>query len=575
VTESALTFIPDRPRLGGDSQTVADTVVATLDKCGVKVAIGLDDPRGFFAALRRSPIRTVIVHDERSGGFMADGYGRAAGVPAVCSGNSGPGASNLVPGLLEAYYASTPVVAVLGEHRADRPGGHVFQEADHRTLLAGVVKAIVDPATAEQAALSTAHAVALATAPRSRPSLLLLNEQLFWSPAASNGDGGPAPVDMAAPAADPRAVERAVELLAAARKPVIFAGNGVLLADGGAALQAFAEAMHIPVATSPLGKGVIAETHPLALGVVSSYTAASFGLGHRGLDALTEADVVLAVGTDLDPISTVEGRWPAAGASLIRVDTDPHEFLSHDSLNLLGDAAVVLEQMTLVAQSARAGDPPYVDWVDALTRSIGEDRQRVSDADLSRSGEHTVWPGAIVRELAEHLVEGDAIVADASYASAWAVDRVVQRWPGRLVFSPRASGMLGWGLPAAMGVKLARPDANVVALVGDGAFMFCIGEMETAVREQLPVTLVLLNNGVYGSQRNSNRLSQGEDYDDLWFGRETDYVALARAVGWWAERATSEADFSRAYREALSSKRPCLIDVAVDPNVRAPFTKFE
>jgi acetolactate synthase-1/2/3 large subunit len=181
----------------------------------------------------------------------------------------------------------------------------------------------------------------------------------------------------------------------------------------------------------------------------------------------------------------------------------------------------------------------------------------------------------VMAELAKHLRPEDWIVADASYSSAWALDRIVQARAGRQVIAPRGVGTLGWGVPAGMGVQLAAPDANVTVVSGDGAFLFGLPELETAVRWGLGITVVLLDNAVYGSQRHSNILAQGEDYTDLHFGAGIDYPALVQSAGWRATRVTSEAELTEAYATARAGAEPWLIDVATDPEARPAHRRFD
>jgi acetolactate synthase-1/2/3 large subunit len=200
----------------------------------------------------------------------------------------------------------------------------------------------------------------------------------------------------------------------------------------------------------------------------------------------------------------------------------------------------------------------------------------IASDDHSRSEEGSVWPGLAMQEIRARLQPQDWVVVDASYSSAWALDRIVQRRAGRQVIAPRGVGTLGWGLAAAMGVQLARPRQKVTAVSGDGALFFGLPEMETAVRWGLDLSLVVLRNNVYGSQRQSNLLAQGVDYDDLHFGRDgLDHCALAGAIGWNAFRVTEASDFGEAYDEARTTPGPTLIEVAVSPESRPPLAKFD
>jgi acetolactate synthase-1/2/3 large subunit len=556
--------------------TVADHVVQAFEDAGVGLACGLDDPPALFASLRRSAIRTVIVHDERGGAFMVDGYGRASGRLGLCAGVSGPGATNLITGLLEAFQSSTAALAVVGEVSNPKFGRAAFQEAPHEQLLAPVTKQVVRVRRQQDARPAALHAAALATSGRRRPAALLVDADLLWEDGAAQ-DGKRAAHLVLGTVGRPLSANGgdladAAAALVSAKQPVVLAGNGVHLSGGGDVLQQVAEKYRLPIATSLYGKGSVAETLPYAIGVASAYTSGAGGCGRVARQALTEADVVLVVGSDLDPVTTNGGEWPAANATVIRIDIDEAELLTHEGIRLCGDARSVLEQL-LVIDVITSRDERYLEWLDNLCDTASAWREELHAQDLQHQDQDTVWPGAVVQEIAARLLEGDALVTDASYSSAWALDRVCQAWPGRHVFAPRGTGVLGWGLPAALGVKLARPDQRVVCLSGDGGLLFSIGELETAVRENIPITLVVLNNESYGFQRHSAIRRQGEDYADLQINGVA-WADVARAFGWRGQRVTSLADFAAAFRESLDGGFS-LLEVAVDKEARPPIASFD
>lgn len=561
------------PRLSQHDHTGGTRLVAGLADGGVPIAFGLDDPRGFFAALRRSDLlRPAVIHDERAGGFMADGFARVTGRPVACSGISGPGAVNLAPALLEAWASSIPLVAVIGEFLPPVPGRRAFQAAEHRSFLGrGLTKATVEVREAGQLYAAGRRAAELATSGRPRPVLLLVSDPLLWEevpPRAEVAEASPLPVR-----ADPGLVGQASERLARAARPVIVAGAGVHAAGASQRLLEVARRYGAPVATSMSGKGAVAETDPLALGVVGSYTSGADSRGSIPLRLLRDADVVLVVGSDLDALTTVEWSWPGERTLLIRIDVDREELAGFPGIHLHGDAAEVLGQLL-----AEPG-PPITSgrraWLEQLAAEVRENAERIAASDLARRERGTVWPGAIVQRIALGLGAKDYVVSDASYSSAWSLDRIVQSRVGRQVLAPRGVGTLGWGLPAAIGVQLAHRDARVTCITGDGALFFSLAELETSARWGLPTNVVLLRNGVYGSQRQSNLLAQAKDYDDLHFGASLDYGAVARAMGWSAVAVDNVEDYEETYRNALRSPDPWLIEVAVDPEARPPLTKFD
>jgi acetolactate synthase-1/2/3 large subunit len=507
---------------------------------------------------------------------MVDGYGRASGRPGLCAGVSGPGATNLITGLLEAFHSSTAALALVGEARNPKFGRTAFQEAPHEQLLAPVTKGVVRVRRPEDARAAILRAAAMATSGRRRPTAILVDADLLWEDGAAQ-DVAPAPRVAPGAVGGPLTanggdVAEAVAALLAAKRPVVLAGNGVHLSGASHVLQRVAEKYRLPVTTSLYGKGSLAETLPYVLGVGSAYTSGAAGCGRVARQALCEADVVLVVGSDLDPVTTNGGEWPPADATVIRIDLDEAELLTHDGIRLCGDARSVLEQL-LSGDGVVARDERYLDWLDKLCDSASVWREELRAQDLQHQDLDTVWPGAVVHEIARHLQEGDALVTDASYSSAWALDRVRFGWPGRHVFAPRGTGVLGWGLPAALGVKLARPDQRVVCVSGDGGLLFSVGELETAVRENIPITLVLLNNESYGFQRHSAIRRQGQDYADLQINGVS-WGDVARAFGWRSQRVTTLADFAGAFRDSLDGGFS-LVEVAVDKEARPPITMFD
>ncbi len=566
--------------LMGTSRLVGDDLAEALYEAGVRMAFGLDDPRGYWVGLRRSRIRPVIVHDERSGGFMAEAFTRAGGGLATCSGISGPGAANLVPGLLEAYLSSVPVIAVLGEKRPPAFGGREFQGVDHGTLLAGVVKATVEVSDAEDMRAGAVQAVRLATSGRPRPVLLLTRDLLQQQPAS-----GPLPAHQPAPesagnyvvaarsgAAHEDDVEAAAKALMAADSVVIVLGGGAAISGAGDAAIALAESVGATIVTTPMGKGVVPEDHPLACGIIAAYSCGPDGYGVVALELLRKASCIVVVGSDLDNLALVDGQWPLQGTTMIRIDVDPDELRAFADHALCGDAASTLVALREALSSDIPGAKDRLTSARSVATRVQGHRAEILRADIERRESGAIWPGRIVHEVTAVLGPDDVLATDASFSSAWCVDRLVAVKGAPALLTPRAGGTLGWGLPAAMGAKLARPASRVVGIIGDGALFFSIGDMETAVREDIPVTIVVLDNGTYGSQRHSNLLAQGRDHVDLHFNERTDLTMLARSFGWSAEMVETPEELARALSDG--DPRPRMIVAAVNPDHRPPIFKF-
>ncbi|MBS1842806.1 MAG: thiamine pyrophosphate-binding protein [Actinobacteria bacterium] len=563
------------PKLAIGAESAATRLVEGLHDGGVSAAFGLDDPRGFFAALRKSEVEANIVHDERAGGFMADGCSRASGRPVACSGISGPGAINLAPPLLEAYMSNIPLVAVVGEFLPAERGRRCFQEAAHASFLgAGLTKEVVEVRHGSEAYAGARHAAETAASGRPRPVLLLVSDGLLWQDVVDPPERSVATLGALPYSASPAAVREACETLTAAERPVILAGAGVHASGAYSELLQVARRFGAPVATSMSGKGAIAEDDPAALGVVGSYTSGHEGRGAYALDALREASHVLVVGSDLDALTVADGAWPRPETEIIRIDIDAEEIRSFPGRRLHGDARAVLAQM--LAEAPDEAEPDRAGWPAEKTSELAELDAEIAAADRSREGEGDVWPGLIMQEINARMGLRDWVVSDASYSSSWVLDRLVQRRSGRQVLAPRGVGTLGWGLAAGMGVRRAAPDGDVTVVSGDGALFFGLPELETAVRWGLDLNLIVLRNGVYGSQRQSNMWAQQQDYEDLAFGQGgLDHCALAVAAGWSALRVGDGTDFAEAYDEARHTAGPTLMEVAVDADARPPLLKFD
>lgn len=560
--------------------TNGERLAETLRDAGVTHVFGIDDPQALYAGLRKNAVRTVIVHDERAGGFMADGYARASHNLAVCTGLGGPGATNLATGLFEAYCASVPVLAVVGEAGAARADQHAFQALAHDNVFARLTKAVVRLERGAEAQVAIRHAINLAVSGRPRPVLFLAPDDYLWEEAVpADSNGSQHACTLAYPQGRTRAsadaIERARRAIAEAKRPAILAGGGVNVANAGAELLELAEHYGIPIALSMMGKGAVPETHPLALGVASAYTNGSNGRGSVATQCLREADLVIVVGSDLDAVTTSGGMWPDPSATIVSLDSDLTEIVSRPGIHVITDAREGLRQLV----DADLNDPqPSVrdqGWIDDVKVRVRDMQVAIERYDNSADPDREVAPGRLVAELARHLSNGDAIVTDASYSSAWAIDRVCQDWSGRFVFAPRGTGVLGWGLPAALGVKLARPQARVVCLTGDGGLCFSLGELETALRLQLDITVVLLNNSSFGFQRHSDIARQGADPGDLEFGEDLNYAEMARAFGWKAARVSSFSEFADAYPAALANGEPTMLEVIVGRDEIPPIYKFD
>jgi acetolactate synthase-1/2/3 large subunit len=410
---------------------------------------------------------------------------------------------------------------------------------------------------------------------RPGPAVLLVPNDLFTEtappPAPRRAGLGSYPLDRVA--ADPARVAEAADLLAAARHPLVIAGGGVHSSAAAAELAALQEQAHLPVATTTMGKGAVDETHPLSLGVVGYYMGP--GARTHGLrEMLARADVVLLVGNRTNQNGTDSWRCYPPGARYIHIDIDPMEIgRNYEALRLAGDArltlAALLDALRARDLVARQAARPAVEaeiaaavasWR-ALTQSI-----------RARDG-GPVRPERIMAELDARL-DADAIaVADASYSSIWLCNYLTARRAGQRFITPRGIAGLGWGLPMAIGAQVAAPGRRVVCLAGDGGFGHSWAELETLRRLDLPVTVIVLNNGVLGYQKHAEDVIYGEHTIAVDF-TDVDHAAIARACGVAGIRVERGEAIGPALDAALASGKPALIEVITDPAAFPPITFY-
>jgi acetolactate synthase-1/2/3 large subunit len=534
---------------------VGDRVAEVLRAIDAPVLFGV--PGGqtlpLYNATRAAGMAHVITRDERNAACAADAYARVSGRLGVCDATVGPGVTNLVSGLAEAYSSSVPVLAIVADIRSDhhhlRRRAVVSQAIAQGPLLDGVTKWVgrVDRAAALDDVL--AQALRVATTGRPGPVALEIPEDVWLEEVSATRSFDP--TDGAAPrfrsAPDPALVERAADLLRDASRPVVLAGGGVITADAGGVLTALAESHGIPVVTTINGKGAIDERSPVAVGVVGLFGSAA------ALRALDGADLVLVVGSKLDQFSTHRWRIPRPDQVTIHVDVDGEEIgrTGPVDVGVVADARLALEAIDAALGGADAGASP---WFEVP----------VADVPPERSAAGALHPAAVCRAVSEALVPGDVVVCDASYASGWGAANVVAPTARRFV-APRGLAGIGWSGGAALGARLAAgAGERVVVLTGDGAWGYAAAEVETAARLGLAITYVVLNNSGYGWIIHGEERMGGDHRSTL---GDVDFGAVARGYGGTGNRATTLAEVRDAVAAGLAGDGPHVVDVVTAGDV--------
>ena len=556
----------------------AEAMVRMLDLFETRYLFGLcgDTSLPFYDALQRLDhnITHVLTRDERSAAYMADGYARVSGRVGVCEGPSGGGATYILPGVVEANESSVPLLAITTDISVTGRGRYTLTELDQEALFRPLTKwnRVITQASRLPATLRAAFAQMSSGRPGAVHLGLPLDVQrepvddteIWGDPALAR-----CPAHRVAP--DPAAIHAAAELLAGARAPLIVCGGGPLISGAEPELRGLAEVLEAPVATSISGQGVIPEDHPLALGVVGSN-----GGTLETREILGQADVVLFVGCRAGSVTTERWQYPARDrAKIIHIDVDPAVIGANypTAVGVVGDARLTLQYLKDILGRSFP-EPP--------TRELG--RAAVARAraakfaafrELAASDTTPIRPERVVHELQQLLPRGTVIVADPGtpcpYLSAYY--QVLE--PGRRLFSNRAHGALGYSLAAAMGACHARPGERVLSVMGDGSFGFAVGELETAVRLQLPVTMVVFSNATYGWIKAGQKSSFDARYFSVDFSR-TEHARVAEAYGIPAWRVENPGELRDSLARALECEGPSLVDVVSQPlhEARAPVSEW-
>jgi acetolactate synthase-1/2/3 large subunit len=515
-------------------------------------------------------IRRVMVHGEKAAAYMADGYARASGRPGVCMAQH-VGASNLVAGLRDAYMACSPVIALTGGPAPAARYRHAYQELedfsqfDHTTKL----NARVDHIARLPDLLRQAFREATTGAPG--PVHLQIGGHhaeavMMEADLALRIESEFKAVPAYRPAADPAQVAAALRLLAAAERPIIVAGGGVAWSKAQAEVVALAERLSIPVATSLNAKGAMLDTHPLAVGVVGTYSRAC---ANR---AVGEADLVFFIGSHTGGQVTARWQVPKPGTQVIHLDIDAREIGRNYPTEqaLLGDARTVLRQMLEVAAKDGGGKRPP--WLARVRRLVEE--WRASVAANVNSEAVPMRPERVCREITRFLPENAVLVSDTGHSGIWTGAYVEFTRPGQRLI--RCAGSLGWGFPGALGVKCALPDAPVVCFAGDGGFYYHLAELETAARYGINLVVVVNNNGALNQEIPHFDRAYGGDPDErgreMWGFSQVNFAKVAESLGCVGMRVEKPSEVAPALEHALGAGRPAVIDVVTDHRAFSPRT---
>src|SRR3954469_10843655 len=524
--------------------------------------------RTFAEMEKRTAIKRIHTHGEKSAVYMADGYARASGKPGICMAQV-IGALNLAAGLRDAWLAHSPVIAFTGGRDPSSKFRKVYQEVDDVPAFEPVTKfnATVDDVTRFPDMVRQAFRVATSGTPGPVHLQFRGNEgQIDLEEAELEPLVEPqfARVPPFRPAPDEQSVRAAVEALQQAERPVIVAGGGVRASGAAAELIAPADMLHIPVATSLNGKDNIPGSHPLSVGVVGSYSRES---ANR---VVNRADLVCFIGSETGGMTTHFWSVPKIGTPAVQIDIDPEALgRNYPCVAMVnGDAKVTLAAMLKVADRDTAAKRKA--WI-AEAQSIRKEWYAKYDA-LLTSDQVPIHPARMCGDLTRHVPDDAIVIVDTGHAGMWMGGMYDLRTTTQSYF--RSAGHLGFAFCAGLGAKAACPDRPVVVFTGDAGFWYHIGEIETAVRWKLnSVTVVNNNSGGNQSKRGFDRAyggKQTEQARELWTYTSVNFARIAEDMGALGIRVEKPADFAPALAKAIAANRPVVIDVVTDIDALAP-----
>ncbi len=546
--------------------TGAEAAVRMLQHHEVKHIFGLcgDTSLPFYDALARLDhgMEHILTRDERHAAYMADAYARVTGKPGICEGPSGGGATYILPGLVEANESSIPVLSITSDVPVTSRGKYPLTELDQKALFAPLTKwnGVADHVTHIPGMFRKAFRAMTTGRPGATHIGLPydlqkqdLDAALVWAQA----EHASYPAFRTGP--DPDMVGAAAEAILSAKQPVFVVGGGVIISGACGALVKLAELLDAPVASTVSGHGVIPDDHRLALGVVGTN-----GGTDETREVLAAADLVVFVGCRAGSTTTEHGNVPSRDTRIVHIDVDPMVVGANYQYEaaLVGDAALCLAALMQEVSrqlSGMAKSNPLAGRVAAASAA-----KRTAFEALAHSTDRPIRPERVLAALQKALPEDAILVADPGTPCPYFSGHFQFNQSGRKFITNRAHGALGFALSAAIGAWYGSPSSKVVAAMGDGSFAFTVGEFETLVRKNIPLTLVVFSNSSFGWIKASQKTGYDERYFSVDFTR-TDHEAVAKAYGLAAWTVEDPAEVDAVIARAVRHDGPSLVNVIAQP----------
>jgi acetolactate synthase-1/2/3 large subunit len=542
--------------------TGAKALVESLKQEKVEIMFGISGGAviPFFDELyHETDIRNILVRHEQCAAHMADGFARASGRPGVCVATSGPGATNLTTGIANAFMDSIPVIALTGQVSC-KPvpgssylvGTDAFQEADTVGIMTPVTKYCTQVRSVEEIPSTIKEAFHIASTGRPGPVLVdipkdLQTEELDFTYPKNVNLRGYKPTQKAPHHLQ---VKKAAEMLAEAERPMILAGGGTIISGAAKELTELAEYLMIPVTTSLMGKGSIPEDHPLSLGVIGMHGTA------EGMRTTLETDLIMAVGLRFSDRTTCKIPLFKRDAKIIHIDIDSAEIGKNieTDIPIVADAKMALKAIykELSKTTSKSKKSAWYDRVEELRQSMTEEKEEEEGLKVPR----------MLKELRK-IVPRDAIICtEVGQNQSWTA-LYFDIYKPRTFITSGGLGTMGFGFPASLGAKVARPDTPVLDIAGDGSFIMTNQELATSTYHGIPVIVIVLNNGVLGMVAQWQRLFFEQRYSGVKLGNIPDFVKLAESYGAHGTRVGSYQELGKAVKEALKSDITTVIDVPI------------
>lgn len=538
-----------------------EAIIESLKRMGVDIIFGY--PGGqlipFYDMLYDADMDHMLVRHEQCAAHAADGYARASGKVGVCLATSGPGATNLVTGIATAYMDSSPIVAITGQVPSHLIGNDAFQEADIVGITMPITKHSFQPKDPDLIPSAIKSSFEIAASGRPGPVLIDVPKEVQEGELSIFDDSL-----ISTPGYNPtikgniKQVKKARDLIKEAKRPLILAGSGVIISGATEELVELSRLINAPVMTSLLGKGAIDETDPMALGML--------GMHGRKVanDSVNESDLLIAIGTRFSDRTTGKLEDFAPNTKIIHIDIDPAEIGKNVDVDLpiVGDAKNILSSLINSLKNHESNETAMA-WVNDLKSKKQEFHPRFSYDDIP------LKPQSVIKEIGAALNEDSIVTTDVGQNQMWAAHFFDTHKPRKFI-SSGGLGTMGFGLPAAVGAKVACPDDSVLAITGDGGFLMVCQELATIKEYDTPVIVTILENRTLGMVYQWQNLLYEERYSQTVLGQTPDFVKLSESFGINAERITKPGETEIAVKKAIKDNEPIVLDIVIDKNECLP-----